>query len=480
MTPTTGSKPEHPAERYAATITNRKNSCIAITRDDGGRGGGTSAGAGASAGAGVSARAREGAGARGGAGARAGTGARAGVGGGGSGEGYGSGGARVGAGEDEGAGGGAGGGGGGGGGAGAGKGGGRGGGKGARGGGEGEGEGKGARGGGASGGTGGGAGTGAGTGAGVGEGATASGAGANGEYIYISGGIGRFETQENHLLYRNPTIVMALHVIYIHRRSQEYWWLIQIITPITRLPPELLHQIFLIIIDEASGPPLVLMRVCKHWYTIITSIWASLKLGITTPKHAVTNKLERNPWLLDILVDTESDHGHFIPSRGAYEAIFAVIEAASRWRSFVVESFPAQADLPEHLVNHGLQRSSGTVMSRLRTFKIKSACETSPLLDHILRILGTTASEELTTVEIKSANVILFLVPTYSSIFHSVKVLSLDTPGLPNPVDLLPHLHQLETLTASHLLFPSITMMSIYHLSTHSVISRSDLCRFSG
>jgi hypothetical protein len=36
-------------------------------------------------------------------------------------------------------------------------------------------------------------------------------------------------------------------------------------------------------------------------------------------------------------------------------------------------------------------------------------------------------------------------------------VLSLDTPGLRNPVDLLPHLHQLETLTASHLPLP------VYH-----------------
>jgi hypothetical protein len=48
-------------------------------------------------------------------------------------------------------------------------------------------------------------------------------------------------------------------------------------------------------------------------------------------------------------------------------------------------------------------------MSRLRTFKIKSACEMSPLLDRLLRILGTSASGELTTVEINSANVISFL-----------------------------------------------------------------------
>ena len=92
-------------------------------------------------------------------------------------------------------------------------------------------------------------------------------------------------------------------------------------------------------------------------------------------------------------------------------------------------------------------------MSRFTTLKIKSACETSPLLNGLLRILGTTA-RALITIEINSANVISFLAPTYSSMFHSIKVLSLDTPGIPNPVDLLPHLHQLETFTASHISFP--------------------------
>ena len=96
-------------------------------------------------------------------------------------------------------------------------------------------------------------------------------------------------------------------------------------------------------------------------------------------------------------------------------------------------------------------------MSRLKTFKIKCACEMSPLLNCLLSILGRSATGELTTVEINSSNVISFLFPTYSSVFRSVTVLSLDTPGLPNPVDLLPHLYRLETLTASHLILP------VYH-----------------
>ena len=64
------------------------------------------------------------------------------------------------------------------------------------------------------------------------------------------------------------------------------------------------------------------------------------------------------------------------------------------------------------------------------------------------------ASTELTRMEINSPNVISFLTSTYPSIFRSVTILSLDTPGIPNPVDLLPHLHQLKSFSASHISFP--------------------------
>jgi len=194
------------------------------------------------------------------------------------------------------------------------------------------------------------------------------------------------------------------------------------------------------------------MRVSKYWYNVVGGIWASLKLGTTTPSDAITRKLERNQWLLDVVVDTEIDR-HRV-TWAAYEAIFAAIHAASRWRTLVVESFPTQTDLPEHIVNYGLLQCSDPVLTCLRTLIIKCPCEMSPLLDRLLRILGNTASRELTTITINSQTVISFLLPTYSSIFRFVTVLSLDAQGLRNPVDLLPHLHQLEEFTASHLLLP--------------------------
>ena len=254
------------------------------------------------------------------------------------------------------------------------------------------------------------------------------------------------------------------------RTLQEYWWLIQIIVPITRLPPELLQPVFRIIIDEPSDLPLMLTLVCKNWYTIVTGTWTPLRLGTRTPEHTVISKLERDPWLLDVVVDMKIDHGDFTPLKGAYEAIFAAIEASRRWRTFVVESLPAQTDLPEHLVNRGLHRCSNAVMNRLRTFKVKSACEMSPLLDRLLHIIGKSASGELSTVEIHSPNVVSFLASTYSSMFRSIKVLCLETLVPHNPVDILPHLHQLEALTASHLslpIYPNDVTLPFVHTLRH-------------
>ena len=199
------------------------------------------------------------------------------------------------------------------------------------------------------------------------------------------------------------------------------------------------------------------MLVCKYWRAVVRNIWASITLGTRTPMDVVAKKLNRSQWLLDIVVDTDADRGDFTPSNADFEAIFAVIEASSRWRSFVVESFPGPADMSEAVVNRGLQRCPNATMSRFTTFKVKSTCKTSPLLNGLLHILGRTVGSELTTMEVNSANVISFLAPAYPSMFHSIRVLSLDTPGMLHTVDLLPCLHQLESLTASHISFP------IYH-----------------
>jgi len=58
---------------------------------------------------------------------------------------------------------------------------------------------------------------------------------------------------------------------------------------------------------------------------------------------------------LGVVVDTEIDRSDFTTLDGAYEAVFAAIEAGPRRRTFAVETSPAQTDLPGHIVNCGLQ-----------------------------------------------------------------------------------------------------------------------------
>ncbi|SRR5258706_5757744 len=126
-----------------------------------------------------------------------------------------------------------------------------------------------------------------------------------------------------------------------------------------------------------------------------------------------------------------------------------------------VEGLPAEADLPGQMVNCGLQQSSDAVTSRLRTLNRKCPCEMSPLFERLLRILSTATSGELTTFEINSPSMISFLAPIHPSIFHSIICSALSRYSavvqLANPVDILPHLHQLRALTASHL------SLLIYH-----------------
>ncbi len=205
----------------------------------------------------------------------------------------------------------------------------------------------------------------------------------------------------------------------------------------------------------ASDSLLVLMLVSTLWYNTVTGTWVSLKLGTTTPKDAVTHKLERVRSFLDVVVDTEIDRGRLTLSAHDGEAL-SLRPAWHRptcrktWSTVISNNAP----MPSWAV---------LVHSRSRSLVRCRPSEMSPLLDH----LGTSASEELTIVEINSANVTSFLVPNYSSIFRSVTVLSLNSPGLPNPVDLLPHLRQLESLTASHLLYHSDANLPFAHTLRH-------------
>ena len=64
-----------------------------------------------------------------------------------------------------------------------------------------------------------------------------------------------------------------------------------------------------------------------------------------------------------------------------------------------------------------------------------------------------------------------------------LRVLSLDTPGISKPVDLLPYLHQLETFTASHISFPiyhSDVDLPFIHTLSHLTLRAASIQWMSG
>jgi len=60
---------------------------------------------------------------------------------------------------------------------------------------------------------------------------------------------------------------------------------------ITHLPLELLQYMLLIVMHEPNYSSPILMLVCKHWYTAVSSLWALLSLSVWAPLDLVPNKL---------------------------------------------------------------------------------------------------------------------------------------------------------------------------------------------
>ena len=226
--------------------------------------------------------------------------------------------------------------------------------------------------------------------------------------------------------------------------EQENTYAASLLAPVRRLPVELLSEIFTVAIVVYDCPSFRLMRVCRLWRWVLMAmrwVWSIVKVRTWTRADFIEFLLERTQGVtLDVEIDTDSDAELYSsdPSR-PYAALAMVVKIPQRWRNLTIRSFPPEIDL-------------------MNSEAFRSALEFDGPGPRALGILTSAmANSELTTVEINSETVISFLAPAYSSIFRSVKILSLNMQRMSNPVDLLPHLYQLESFNASHITFP------IYH-----------------
>jgi hypothetical protein len=236
---------------------------------------------------------------------------------------------------------------------------------------------------------------------------------------------------------------------------REYERLLPFIAPITRLPFELLHHIFLIAIDEGTQSRLTLMAICRCWARVMLGIWASLELRTNTPTDAILRRLNRNQLSLEVRVDTEADKERS-SSSGAYEGLLLATGSASRWRSLTIDSLPNDKVSIGVTQRYRLNECFTLPMLRLETFKIFARCDQSPLLERLLQGVAATTRKKLDIVQVHCpAAVELLSHPRHAALFRSIRLLDVEAKGGDSLVDLLPHLVQIEDFRASHLRLPT-------------------------
>jgi hypothetical protein len=235
----------------------------------------------------------------------------------------------------------------------------------------------------------------------------------------------------------------------------EYARLLPLIAPITRLPIELLRHILLIAIDEGTQSPQTLMAICRRWSNVMSGTWGSLELRTSTTKKAIRRRLNRSPLSLGVRVATESDR-ESSTSPGAYEGLLLATSSASRWRSLTIDSLPNDNVSIGDIQRSRLDQCFNIPMLRLETFKFFARCDQSPLLERLLQAVAATTRDQLDLVQVHCpAAVELLSHPRHAALFRSIRTLDVEAKGGNSPVDLLPHLVQIEDFRASYLRLPT-------------------------
>ena len=222
------------------------------------------------------------------------------------------------------------------------------------------------------------------------------------------------------------------------------------VTPVYRLPVEILTEIFTIDFENDQSP-IRLMLVCRDWCPIVdgmASMWKSLKLGAWTALDRVEQFLQK-VWWINVEIHTEEDVERRVGEGEGerYIALALVLANASRWRRLTINSLP-----------HGIPVPISVVIpptNELRYIRVASKAQSSPLLDRILENIGTAAVGSLSMIETTSHQTISHLLHTeYVQLFHFLTTLTADTRTTPDSVDLLPHLLRIETLDLANISLP--------------------------
>ena len=218
------------------------------------------------------------------------------------------------------------------------------------------------------------------------------------------------------------------------------------------IPVEILSKIFVLIAQRSSRDRKKVMLVCRHWHAVMLStpgIPSELWIRRSTKIVVVQAAIQGKRWLLDVNIHPNDEGIQEEFNAKEFHACFtAATQAASRWRSLELWSFPP----PEKCrVLHIMQP-----LEKLEHFRVSPGCDLGYFFEPLMAAVTTTAISHLTKMDLGDVNAVLYLAqPACLDIFCSLKELTIWlTRRMESPVNILPYLQRLETFRACHLNLP--------------------------
>ena len=192
------------------------------------------------------------------------------------------------------------------------------------------------------------------------------------------------------------------------------------------------------------------MLVCRRWHAIILStpgLHSQLRIRRATKKDVVQTFIQARKMRLGVTVDMNDEgDGSDFDADIFHASFMAAIQAASRWSSLNLISPPP----------HGEYKDLHILQPLTHLESLKLACGEGEFIEQLLTAIGTRPPPNLTEMVLADPTAVLYLVqPDFTHIYHSLTTLKIQLfKRTGDPVDILPHLHRLETLEACRLCLP--------------------------
>ena len=215
------------------------------------------------------------------------------------------------------------------------------------------------------------------------------------------------------------------------------------------IPDEILSEIFLLVVKEREDYQKNLTRVCWRWHEIVLStpgIPTQLRIRRATKKEVVQAFINRTKTRLDVFVNMNDERdGNDFDADNFHACFMAAAQVASRWRHLYLISPPPHGEYQDIHITQPLEN--------LGYFELASGF--GNLVEPLVTAIRQTAI--LAVMVLADPAAVLYLgEPSYSHIFDFLIILDIRLPrrSMNTPVDILPHLPQLERLIAHHLYLP--------------------------